>query len=64
MKTKFFRIFDRPNFTLPNISQNDRYVYVPIQDMADPWTDEKLYNKYGLTTEEIEFIEAMIRPME
>ena len=40
------------------------YSFVPVQDFDEPWTDEKLYAKYGLTEEEIEFIESMIRPME
>ena len=40
------------------------YQFVPIQDFTESWTDEKLYAKYGLTEEEIEFIESMIRPME
>tara|TARA_R110002095_G_scaffold26804_6_gene27011 strand:- start:636 stop:2132 length:1497 start_codon:yes stop_codon:yes gene_type:complete len=40
------------------------YTFVPIQDFSEPWDDEKLYNKYGLSNEEIEFIESMIRPME
>jgi len=40
------------------------YEFVPIQDFNEPWTDEKLYKKYGLTQEEIDFIESMIRPME
>ncbi|MFN4006461.1 MAG: Eco57I restriction-modification methylase domain-containing protein [Chitinophagaceae bacterium] len=39
------------------------YFFVPMQDFAEPWTDEKLYKKYGLTEEEIAFIESMIRPM-
>jgi site-specific DNA-methyltransferase (adenine-specific) len=42
----------------------DRFAYVPMQDFSEPWTDEKLYVKYGLTQEEIAFIESMIRPME
>lgn len=37
---------------------------IPLQDFSEPWTDEKLYKKYGLTDEEIAFIESMIRPME
>jgi site-specific DNA-methyltransferase (adenine-specific) len=37
---------------------------IPLQDFSEPWTDEKLYKKYGLTEEEIAFIESMIRPME
>ena len=40
------------------------YKFVPMQDFSEPWTDEKLYAKYGLTEEEIAFIESMIRPMD
>jgi site-specific DNA-methyltransferase (adenine-specific) len=40
------------------------YSFVPAQDFSKPWTDEKLYKKYGLTKDEIAFIESMIRPME
>ncbi len=40
------------------------YTFVPMQDFSEPWTDEKLYKKYGLTEDEIAFIESMIRPME
>lgn len=40
------------------------YALVPTQNFDEPWTDEKLYKKYNLTAEEIEFVESMIRPME
>ncbi|MEI6481674.1 MAG: Eco57I restriction-modification methylase domain-containing protein, partial [Candidatus Saccharibacteria bacterium] len=40
------------------------YQYVPSQDFTQEWTDEKLYDKYGINEEEIAFIESMIRPME
>lgn len=40
------------------------FKFVPLQDFSKPWTDEELYKKYGLTNEEIAFIESMIRPME
>lgn len=40
------------------------YEFVPLQDFSHPWTDEMLYEKYGLTEDEIAFIESMIRPME
>jgi site-specific DNA-methyltransferase (adenine-specific) len=40
------------------------YSLVPMQDFSEPWTDEKLYKKYGLTKDEIAFIEFMVRPME
>lgn len=40
------------------------YTFVPKQDFSEEWTDEKLYEKYGITKDEIAFIESMIRPME
>ena len=51
---------------IKNTQNATRRVYnlVPIQDFSEPWTDAKLYKKYGLTKEEINFIESMIKPME
>ena len=43
---------------------NRVYQFVPLQDFSKPWTDAELYTKYGLTEEEIAFIESMIRPMD
>lgn len=40
------------------------FTFVPMQDFSKSWTDEELYVKYGLTNEEINFIESMIKPME
>lgn len=40
------------------------YSLIPIQDYSQEWSDEKLYAKYNLSQEEIDFIESMIRPME
>ena len=40
------------------------YTFVPTQDFTQPWTDAMLYAKYGLTEEEIAFVEWMIRPMD
>jgi site-specific DNA-methyltransferase (adenine-specific) len=42
----------------------EKFVFVPIQDFSEPWTNEKLYTKYDLTQEESAFIESMIKPME
>lgn len=36
----------------------------PLQEFSKTWTDAELYAKYGLTHEEIAFIEATIKPME
>lgn len=39
------------------------FTFVPIQDFSKPWTDDELYNAYQLTTEEIKFIDNIIKPM-
>jgi site-specific DNA-methyltransferase (adenine-specific) len=39
------------------------YRWVPKQPWDRTWTDAALYSKYGITTEQIAFIESMIRPM-
>jgi site-specific DNA-methyltransferase (adenine-specific) len=40
------------------------YTFVPMQDFSEPWTDARLYAKYGLSEQEIAFVEWMIRPMD
>ena len=42
----------------------DKFCFVPYVGFNDIWTDEKLYSHYGLTDEEITYIENMIKPME
>jgi site-specific DNA-methyltransferase (adenine-specific) len=63
MRTRFFRFMV---LLVKNTQDALRKVYslVPMQDFSEPWTDEKLYKKYGLTKDEIAFIEFMVRPME
>lgn len=63
LKTKFVRFLILQTITSINITRNN-YQFVPLQDFSHPWTDEMLYKKYGLTDDEIAFIESMIRPME
>ncbi len=63
IKTRFFRFMMSLVKNTQNISRGS-YMFVPLQDFSKPWTDEELYKKYGLTDEEIQFIESMIRPME
>lgn len=63
INTKFFHFL----VSIVKITQAAaKHVYrlVPLQDFNEEWTDEKLYKKYGLTQEEIDFIESMIRPMQ
>ena len=62
IKTKFFRYL----VSIKKKTQNGPrgvYQFVPIQDFSKPWTDEELYEKYGLEEEEISFINATIKAM-
>lgn len=63
IKTRFFRFM----VMLKKPSQHATskvYTFAPVQSFTKAWSDEELYKKYGLTDEEISFIESMIRPME
>ena len=62
IKTKFFRILIGARKTTQHATKKV-YRFVPMQDFSKPWTDEELYEKYGLTDEEINYIEEMIKPM-
>ena len=63
IRTKFVRFLLLQALTSIHITKNV-FLFVPSQDYSQPWTDEMLYKKYGLTADEIAFIESMIRPME
>lgn len=43
---------------------SERFQFVPDLPMERIWTDEMLYEKYGITEDEVKFIESMIRPMD
>lgn len=40
------------------------YTFVPTQTWDRHWTDDELYEKYGLSADEIAFIEKFVRPMD
>ncbi len=73
IKTKFFRFLLLCNRHSLNISQSS-FDLIPNQDFTDQsdfdWSqsiadiDRQLYKKYNLASDEIAFIEKMIRPME
>ena len=63
IKTKFCRILVSST-KITQHAQASVYRFVPLQDFSKPWTDEELYAKYGLSDDEIAFIESMIKPME
>lgn len=63
IQTKFCRFLISQTLASMNMTRTS-YSFVPLQDFSKPWTDAELYTKYGLTEEEIAFIESMIRPMD
>lgn len=62
IRTKLFRLLVLLNKPAQHATRKV-YAFVPTQDFSRPWTDLDLYAKYGLTEEEITFVESMIRPM-
>ena len=63
IRTRFFRFL----VLLHKPSQDATrgvYTFVPKQDFSVSWNDQMLYAKYGITDNEIKFIESLIRPME
>ena len=63
LKTCFVRFLMLQLLSTQDISA-EKFRFVPLQDFSKPWTDAELYAKYGLTDEEIQFIESMIKPMD
>ncbi|MGH8147461.1 MAG: Eco57I restriction-modification methylase domain-containing protein [Rhodanobacteraceae bacterium] len=62
MQTRFVRFL----VSLRKITQNmtrGSYRFVPVLPLTRVWTDIKLYERYGLTGEEIAFIESRIKEM-
>lgn len=62
LKTRFVRALVAMATSTQHLSKAN-FRFVPLQDFTRPWTDADLYAKYGLTDEEIQFIESMIKPM-
>jgi site-specific DNA-methyltransferase (adenine-specific) len=57
--TRFLILLHKP-------SQNTTrhvYTFVPTQDWTKSWSDDQLFNKYGITKEEQAFLDKVVRPM-
>ena len=63
LRTRFLRFLVGLRKNTQHITK-DRFAFVPQLDMSLKWTDEMLHQHFGLITDEISFIESMIRPME
>ena len=62
LRTKFCRFLVSAILLTQNITKG-KFIFVPNLPMNEKWDDAKLFKKYELTKEEIEFISQLIRPM-
>ena len=61
--TRFFRFL----VSLRKITQDalrSTYSWVPMQSWDRVWTDEMLFEKYGISDDEVEYLISRIRPMD
>lgn len=61
--TRFFRFLIAVRSSAQDLARST-YSFVPVQEFSKAWTDKMLYKKYGLTSDEVAYIEKLIRPME
>jgi site-specific DNA-methyltransferase (adenine-specific) len=62
-ETKLFRFL----LHLRKINQDaarHSYQWIPVQSWDRIWTDTELYKKYGLTQDQIDYVEGIIKPIE
>ena len=62
LRTKFVRLLVSLRTNTQDL-YSERFAFVPRLPMDREWTDEMLYKMYGITKNEIAFIDSMIRPM-
>ena len=62
MKTRFVRCLIAMVTATQHLARSN-FRFVPVLDFTRSWTDSDLYAKYGLTDEEITFIESTIKSM-
>ena len=62
LRTKFGRFLISLRKNTQQVTK-ESFAFLPTLDMTQTWTDAKLYERYALTTEEIDFIEGMIKEM-
>lgn len=63
IRTRFFRFLVLLNKPTQHATSKV-YTLVPVQSFDHLWDDQSLYDKYGLSQKEIQFIERLVRPME
>lgn len=63
MTCRFPRFLLHETYSSMNITKGN-FRFVPFLDYSKTWTDKLLYKRYACTSEEVEMIEKMIRPLE
>lgn len=63
MRSRFVRFLVSLRAVTQHVTRGS-FAFVPIQDFTRAWSDNDLYEKYGLTKTEQAFIESLVRPME
>jgi site-specific DNA-methyltransferase (adenine-specific) len=63
LRTRFLRLLVGLRKNTQDVTR-DRFSFVPLLPMTTEWTDKKLYAHFELSTDEITFIEKIVRPME
>jgi site-specific DNA-methyltransferase (adenine-specific) len=62
MRTKFFRFLVALRKNTQHVTQS-KFRFVPRLDMSTSWSDKKLNAKFGLSEDEIAFIDSIVREM-
>jgi site-specific DNA-methyltransferase (adenine-specific) len=63
LRTRFARFLVSLRKAAQHVSR-DTFAFIPDVPLTRNWTDAELYKRYGLTMEEIAFIEDTVAPME
>lgn len=63
MKTKLFRFLVLMKKNTQDVNK-EKFSLVPDLPMDREWSDEELYSRYDLTSEEIAFIDSLVKEME
>lgn len=60
LRTKFYRFLLLQAVSSVNLSR-DKWQFIPEVDFNESWTDEKLFEKFGLTADEAAYITSLMK---
>ena len=62
MTCKLPRFMMRTTYSSVHISKSN-FIFVPMMDFKEAWTDEKLYSFFEFSDDEIALVERTMRPL-